>query len=157
MAKCVLSACPDRPSDSRSGVLEIIGRPTGGEESQVRRRHSRYGTDLVTQPDDVSPCDATVTAIDAALTFTASRELLTQKQVTSLFDTLRLASSLSEEAGRTYEAVIEAVASFADRRLVSSTELTDALLDLRLRLRVPLNGASEAWPPESAANPRIRV
>jgi len=137
--------------------LEIIGRPAGGEENAVRRRHFRYRTDLATQPDDVSPCDAMVTAIDAALTFTASRKLLTHEQVASLLDMLRLASLLPEEPGQARDAVEEAVASFAGHLLVSRRQLTDTLLDLRLRLRPPLDGASEPRPPQSGANPRVRV
>jgi hypothetical protein len=73
----------------------------------ARRRHFRYLTDLATQPDHVSPCDAMVTAIDAALTFTASRKLLTHEQVASLLDMLRLASLLPEEPGQARDAVEE--------------------------------------------------
>ena len=124
----------------------------------MRRLHFRRGTDLADQPAEASPRDAMVLVIDAALTFATSRKLFTQEQVASLFDMLRLAAPLPDEPGRTHDAAVDgAAACLVDRLLVSSTELVDTLLDLRLTVQAMVSDEPGTWSPQSAPNPLLHV
>lgn len=103
----------------------------------MRWRIHRQKRSQVQDAPLASPSDAIVSAIDAAMTFTSTRELLSGAQVASLFDMLLCAAGPHEETRATRDAIEGATGLWAHRRLVSTAELRDRLLDLRLTARPP--------------------
>jgi hypothetical protein len=79
-----------------------------------------------------------VAAIDAALRFAGSRKVLASTDVGGVFAMLRVASPVAHEPGPVCEALNRAQRSFVDRDVISSTDVADGLLDVRLAVREPL-------------------
>ncbi len=110
----------------------------------MRWQKRRQKAAAIEQTSLASPSDAIVLAIDAALTFTATREIWSGAQVVSLFDMLLCATRHHQETKTTHDAIEGATSLFAHRRLVSSAELRDRLLDLRLTARPAHDDATPA-------------
>jgi hypothetical protein len=103
----------------------------------VRRLHFRRGVESTENCVATPPSEVLISAIDGALTFSASHELLTADQVASVFAMLRISPPVAGDPGVLRDAVEDAAAVFDGRELVSGAELVDRLLDLRLAVRAP--------------------
>lgn len=104
----------------------------------MRGSRLRRGLPARERCEAVSPVDAMVAAIDAALRFAGSRKLLAPKDVGGVFAMLRVASPVADDPGTVCEALNRAQRSVAGDDLVSGKVLVDRLLDVRLAVREPL-------------------
>ena len=104
----------------------------------MRGSRLRRGLPSRERCEAVSPVDAMVAAIDAALRFAGSRKLLARKDVGGVFAMLRVASPVADEPGAVCDALDRAQRSFAGYDVISGTALVDRLLDVRLAVREPL-------------------
>jgi hypothetical protein len=101
------------------------------------RLRKRRGAPSAERCETVSPAEAMIGALDAALRFTTSRELLAASHVRDLFALLDAASPVARDPGPVQDALARAQGAFVGRGVVSGTELTDRLLDVRLVARAP--------------------
>jgi hypothetical protein len=128
------SSGPDDDCEEPRGEHERAGASTGGGVVRLRKRR---GAPSAEHCEELSPSEAMIGALDAALLFTASRELLTAGHVRDVFALLDASSPVARDPGPVSDALQRARGALVGHGVVSGTEITDRLLDVRLVARAP--------------------